>query len=177
VISSGSYHFHFHMHGADEEQLTAFVDKLLPSVRGAQAPQASTGSAQAPPASPAPAGAYQPGSPWGRTRLEWLHKDSWGSQHAILTRIASASSNDTVATRQELLEALIAHVNQPQTTLDLRANLAWISRYAVKITGHKQGPFTKKDRGPKFPDGERYTYAMDKGDALAWLEIVAMPKN
>ena len=154
MTGSGSYDIVLHVHVHDDQQLEAVLNRLLPQ-RGAATPPGSTGGQTSPPPPapaapppPAPAAAYVPGSPWGLTRLEWLHKDSWSSQHALLTRIATAGSNDTVATRQELLEALVAHVAQPQTTLDLRANLAWISRYAAKITGHKQGPFTKKDRGP-----------------------------
>jgi hypothetical protein len=161
-----------HIHLQRDSHFSAVLSALM--ALSAQTPAVSTG-AQAPPP-PAPPADYVPGSPWGLARLEWLHRISWSMQHAIVTCIANASINDTVATRQQLLTATTAEVKQPQTTKNLAANLAWISRYAFTVTGHKKGPFTEKDLGVEYPEGERYTYAMDKSDAQAWLEIMARKK-
>jgi len=81
-----------------------------------------------------------------------------------------------LATREQLLAVTTAETKQLQTTRNLAANLAWISRYAFTVTGHKKGPFTEKDLGAEYSQGERHTYAMDKSDAQAWLEIMARKK-
>lgn len=178
MTSSASMAVHIHLPGDAHlptvfSELRAFVRDMM--TLNAQTPAVSAGVQVLPP--PAPSAAdYVPGSPWGLSRLEWFHRISWSSQHAIVTCIANATINDTVATRQQLLTAIEKDAKQSQTTRNLAAVLAWISRYAFQVTGHSQGPFTEKYLGHAYPEGERHTYAMDKSDAQAWLEIIARKK-
>jgi hypothetical protein len=165
----GDIHIHIHVPGVNHipailSELKALDAETPPVPTGAQATVLPTLTD------------HVPGSPWGRARLEWLHRIIWSAQRAIVTCIANASANDTVATRQQLVTAITAAAKQPQNTKNLAANLAWLSRYAVTVTGHKKGPYTEKDLGPQYSEGERHTYAMDKSDAQAWLEIVAAQK-
>src|SRR6266566_9083042 len=97
---------HIHLHG--DSNLPALLSALRPL--SAQTPAVSTG-AQAPPP-PAPPADYVPGSPWGLGRLERFHRISWPAQHAIVTCIANASVNDTVATREQLLAVTTAETKQ-----------------------------------------------------------------
>lgn len=92
---------------------------------------------------------------------------------AILARMAEAGSAQKAATYEELRVAgARASQNADFDYDNMRGNLAWISKYMIKITGSKTGLFVFTDRGPAVPTGERYEYRMPKAIADAWLRIV-----
>lgn len=109
---------------------------------------------------------------WGPGRLADLHGVAQPIQKAILTRIARAGvSGESVNYGQ--LRAAIEESTKKTTGYDnVRGNLAWISKYARRITGTPAGPFTISDMGPGRAKGERYVYLMPAEDATAWLELV-----
>jgi hypothetical protein len=92
---------------------------------------------------------------------------------AILTRMAEAGSAQKVGTYEELRVAgAQASQNADFDYDNMRGNLAWISKYMIKITGSKTGLFVFTDRGPALGTGQRYEYRMPKAIADAWLRIV-----
>lgn len=92
---------------------------------------------------------------------------------AILARMAEAGSAQKVATYEELRVAgAQASQNADFDYDNMRGNLAWISKYMIKITGSKTGLFVFTDRGPALATGQRYEYRMPKAIADVWLRIV-----
>jgi len=92
---------------------------------------------------------------------------------AILTRMAEAGSAQKVATYEELRVAGAQASQNAEFDYDnMRGNLAWISKYMIKITGSKTGLFVFTDRGPALATGQRYEYRMPKAIAAVWLRIV-----
>jgi hypothetical protein len=53
----------------------------------------------------------------------------------------------------------------------MRGNLAWISKYMIKITGAATGLYAFADKGAELGTGLRYEYRMPKAIADAWLRI------
>lgn len=47
-----------------------------------------------------------------------------------------------------------------------------MTRYGHRVTGVKTGPWVETDRGRAYPEGERFTYVLARGDAQIWIEIV-----
>lgn len=91
---------------------------------------------------------------------------------AILTRMAEAGAAQKSATYEELRVAG-AHASQ-NADFDydnMRGNLAWISKYMIKVTGSKTGLFVFADKGSELSTGQRYEYRMPKMIADAWLRI------
>jgi hypothetical protein len=92
---------------------------------------------------------------------------------AILARMAEAGSAQKAATYEELRVAgAQASQNADFDYDNMRGNLAWISKYMIKITGSKTGLFVFTDRGPTMATGERYEYRMPKAIADVWLRIM-----
>lgn len=91
---------------------------------------------------------------------------------AILTRMAEAGSAQKAATYEELRVAGAQASQNAEFDYDnMRGNLAWISKYMIKITGSKTGLFVFTDRGPTLATGQRYEYRMPKTIAAVWLRI------
>jgi hypothetical protein len=91
---------------------------------------------------------------------------------SILTRIAEAGIVQKSATYEELRVAgALASHNSDFDFDNMRGNLAWISKYMIKVTGSKTGLFVFTDKGPELSTGQRYEYRMPKTTADAWLRI------
>ena len=110
---------------------------------------------------------------WTETNLLALFDMCKTVHRAILTRMAQAGSAQKVGTYEELREAGAEASQNPAFDYDnMRGNLAWISKYMIKITGSKTGLFAFTDRGATLPTGQRYEYRMPKAIADIWLRIV-----
>jgi hypothetical protein len=91
---------------------------------------------------------------------------------AILTRMAEAGTVQRSATYEDLRAAAAEASHNPDFDFDnLRGNLAWISKYMIKVTGSKTGLFVFIDNGPDFDTGVRYEYRMPKATADVWLRM------
>lgn len=110
---------------------------------------------------------------WTEASLVALFGMCKAVHRAILTRMAEAGSAQKVATYEELRVAGAEASQNAEFDYDnMRGNLAWISKYMIKITGSKTGLFVFTDRGPALATGQRYEYRMPKTIADVWLRIV-----
>ncbi len=91
---------------------------------------------------------------------------------AVLTRMAEAGTVQRSATYEErhVAGARASH-NTGFDYDNMRGNLAWISKYMIKVTGSKTGLFVFTDKGAELSTGLRYEYRMPKATADAWLRI------
>jgi hypothetical protein len=113
------------------------------------------------------------GDVWTEANLVALFGMCKTVHRAILTRMAEAGSAQKVGTYEELRVAgAQASQNADFDYDNMRGNLAWISKYMIKITGSKTGLFVFSDRGPALGTGQRYEYRMPKAIADIWLRIV-----
>ena len=109
---------------------------------------------------------------WSHAKLVALFGMCKTVHRAILTRIAEAGAVQKAATYEELRAAgAIASENKSFDFDNMRGNLAWISKYMIKVTGSKTGLFAFSDKGADFETGARYEYRMSKAIADAWLQI------
>jgi len=93
---------------------------------------------------------------------------------AILTRIAESGMKLKPATYEELRGAGARAAKNADFNYDnMRANLAWISKYGRKVKGLPAWPVSFSDRGAAQPTGQRYEYLMSKNIAETWLKIAA----
>ena len=113
------------------------------------------------------------GFAWRKAFLRELAGAAKPVQSAFITCIAEAALNGSAATFAQLKEAGASATNEPFTYGRVKGNLAWITKYAVKITGKPVWPFEFVDQGADKPTGERYLYRMPKTLAEWWLEIVS----
>ena len=92
---------------------------------------------------------------------------------AILTRMAEAGTAQKSATYEDLrIAGARASRNADFDYDNMRGNLAWISKYMIKVTGAKTGLFAFNDKGTEMSTGLRYEYHMPKTIADVWLRIV-----
>jgi hypothetical protein len=111
-------------------------------------------------------------SAWTEDHVRALFTRCKPVHRAILTRMAEASSSGESATYEELRAAGAQASGSPDFDFDnMRGNLAWISKYMIKITGATIGLYTVTDRGAVLGTGSRYEYRMTKPIADAWLRI------
>jgi len=110
---------------------------------------------------------------WSFAELVEMHTRCNDRTRTILARIAAASLTDTEASYNDLLEAGRPYAGDPANYgfNNLRADLAWIAKYAKKIKGTNVWPLTYRQIGPEHPKGERYLYKMPVGIAKWWTEI------
>jgi hypothetical protein len=109
---------------------------------------------------------------WSEAELVALHGMCKPVQRAILRRIARAGAASQPATYEDLRAAGALASKISEFSFDnVRGNLAWISKYGIKVKGSKSWPFHFSDQGAGRPAGERYEYLMDKAIAELWLEI------
>jgi hypothetical protein len=109
------------------------------------------------------------GGTWDRKALDALHDRCYPHHRAIVTRIAKASLNSDGATFNELIEVVRPFVQDPTARssygfANLRADLAWISRYSNMVNG-TVWPVTKHGQSGA------NVYRMPKQIAEWWLDI------
>jgi hypothetical protein len=86
--------------------------------------------------------------------------------------MAQAGAQKKAAIYDELRAAGAIESNSPAFDFDnMRGNLAWISKYMLKVKGSTNGLYSFLDKGAGLPTGERYEYRMPKATADAWLRI------
>lgn len=99
---------------------------------------------------------------WSREEVNALHKSFRNpAGRAVMKFIAKNA--DKKVTYGEIAEAAGISFGQ------LRAQLAWLSKYAVTIKGQKVWPMTFTQNS-SLPSEERYQYRMDRGIAAWWLD-------
>lgn len=111
---------------------------------------------------------------WSRSDLVDLHGRCFDRNRAILDRIATASLNGSDTNYGELLEAARPLGKDPSTYdfNNLRADLAWIAKYAKKVKGGVNGwPMTVRELDESHAKGDRYIYRMPRQIAEWWLDI------
>ena len=109
---------------------------------------------------------------WSLAELVELHAKCNARTRAILSCVASASLADTEVSYSDLLEAGRPHANEPDGYgfNNLRADLAWIAKYAKKVKGANVWPLSFRQLGAEHPKGERILYKMPITIAQWWLE-------
>jgi len=113
------------------------------------------------------------GFTWNEQLLRSLAEMLRPVQLALITCIAKAGIEGKAATFEELKVAGLEATGNPEFSFDkVRGNLAWITKYAVKLTGQAVWPFEFKDGGAVKPSGERYEYRMPVSLSELWLKIV-----
>ena len=110
---------------------------------------------------------------WSLAELVELHTRCNDRTRAVLSLIASASLAGSEASYNDLLQAGRPHAGDPTNYgfNNLRADLAWIAKYAKKVKGANVWPLTYRQLGPEHPKGERYLYKMPTAIARWWSEI------
>jgi hypothetical protein len=110
---------------------------------------------------------------WSRGDLTELHTRCHARNRAILTCIAEAGVNGSEATYRDLLEAGRPFASEPVRYVfnNLRADLAWIAKYCIKVKGSNVWPFTFRHVVTEHADGEHLLYNMPLVVAQWWLEI------
>jgi hypothetical protein len=109
---------------------------------------------------------------WTEPILRALHAKCRKIQRALITRPAQNAVMDTDASYGDLRDAGEQASGKPFSYDQTRANLGWISKYALAVTGKVVWPLEFADRGKEVPSAERYRYRMPKRIAEAWLRIV-----
>lgn len=93
---------------------------------------------------------------------------------AVLRTIATAGTDGKEVTYEELRAAAASAMGDDNFSFDqLRAQLAWISRYSKSIRGVKQWPIEFHDQGQALEKGQRYRYSMPRRVAEWWLDLEA----
>lgn len=102
---------------------------------------------------------------WSRDEVLSLHREFRNAAgRAVMKLIAERA--DKKVSYEEMAKAAGISFNE------LRAQLAWLSRYAVKVKGAKVWPMSMTENS-QLPTGQRYQYRMDKIIAQWWLEAEA----
>jgi hypothetical protein len=100
---------------------------------------------------------------WSRADIAALHAQLRNpAMRAIMRCIAERA--DKPVSYKELAD--VAQLSFSQ----LRAQLAWLSKYAVTVKGENVWPM-KLTSNSNLPPGQRYQYSMHKGIAQWWIEI------
>ena len=112
---------------------------------------------------------------WKQTELAELSRRlTHSGGRAVLSAIAIAGMDGKEVTYEELRTAAASAMGDDDFSFDqLRAQLAWISRYSKSIRGVKQWPIEFHDQGQTHEKGQRYRYSMPRRVAEWWLDLDA----